>query len=124
MKLGRTFSPEEANFLKGYRDTRRALRAQHGGMTRIETSNHLFNEVIARSSSDMYMLVTPTEHGLYPYAGIPWYSTVFGRDGIITAMMLLWADPSIAKGVLRYLASHAGHGHRSCRRCSAWQDLA
>ena len=96
---------DEANFLRGYRDTRRALRAATSGMTRVETSNHLFNEVIARSSSDMYMLVTPTEHGLYPYAGIPWYSTVFGRDGIITAMMLLWADPSIAKGVLRYLAA-------------------
>ena len=104
-KSGQTFSSEEANFLKAYRDTRRALRAATSGMTRVETSNHLFNEVIARSSSDMYMLVTPTEHGLYPYAGIPWYSTVFGRDGIITAMMLLWADPSIAKGVLRYLAA-------------------
>ena len=100
-----TIGSDEANFLRGYRDTRRALRAATSGMTRVETSNHLFNEVIARSSSDMYMLVTPTEHGLYPYAGIPWYSTVFGRDGIITAMMLLWADPSIARGVLRYLAA-------------------
>lgn len=98
-------SPESPNFLRAYRDTRRALRATTREIAKVETSNHLFNEVIARSSSDMYMLVTPTEHGLYPYAGIPWYSTVFGRDGIITAMMLLWADPLIAKGVLRYLAA-------------------
>jgi len=102
---GAMADPEEQNFLKGFRDTRRALRATTREMARVETSNQLFNEVLARSASDMYMLVTPTEHGLYPYAGIPWYSTVFGRDGIITAMMMLWADPHIAKGVLRYLAA-------------------
>jgi glycogen debranching enzyme len=93
------------NFLIAYRDTRRALRRMTRGIATVESSNELFNEVACRSASDLYMLITPTEHGHYPYAGVPWYSTVFGRDGIITAMMLLWTDPSIAKGVLQYLAA-------------------
>ena len=92
------------NFLTAFRDVRRQIRATTAGIATIESSNALFNEVICRSTSDLSMLLTNTEDGPYPYAGIPWYSTVFGRDGIITAMMKLWIEPKIAAGVLKYLA--------------------
>jgi glycogen debranching enzyme len=76
-----------------------------GYATNIISSNTEFNEWIKRSRSDLYTMITELPTGFYPYAGIPWYSTPFGRDGIITALETLWIAPAVAKGVLKYLAT-------------------
>jgi glycogen debranching enzyme len=71
----------------------------------IETSNMRYGDWIDRSATDLRMMVTNTPDGPYPYAGVPWFSTVFGRDGLITAFETLWLDPEITRGVLAHLAA-------------------
>ncbi len=92
------------SFLRGLLSARRNLTRSTACTAFIETSNAVFNEIVCRSLADLRMLMTATPDGIYPYAGIPWYSTTFGRDGIITAMQMLWFDPTVAKGVLKRLA--------------------
>jgi glycogen debranching enzyme len=82
------------------------VEIESGGLnrTRIIGAEPRFNSWIARSASDLQMMMIGNPEGAYPYAGVPWFSTVFGRDGILTAMECLWIDPAIAKSVLKYLA--------------------
>lgn len=83
---------------------RRRVVARTEKSCRITSSNETWNRWVRRSTADLQMMLTETPYGLYPYAGIPWFSTPFGRDGLITALELLWADPDVARGVLTFLA--------------------
>ncbi len=93
------------DLLDNYSSMRRSARKEEHARPLLFSSNELFNGWMNRSVSDLHMLIADTEHGPYPHAGTPWFNTVFGRDGLITAMLSLAFEPDIAAGVLRYLAA-------------------
>ena len=77
------------DFFHAYKHARRPIREVAGRIAAVQTSNEVVNEILRRSMADLTMLVTETEAGRYPYAGVPWFSTPFGRDGLITALLML-----------------------------------
>lgn len=83
---------------------RRDVSARAAGRARLRSSNENFNDWLDRSLADLAMMETRVAHGTYPYAGVPWFSAPFGRDGIITALECLEFAPAIARGVLGFLA--------------------
>jgi glycogen debranching enzyme len=97
---------------------RRTMRDRMRRGSRPRTSGRLFDQWIQKSRADLAMLTSELPTGPYPYAGIPWFSTAFGRDAIITALQTLWLDSGLAHGVLSFLARH------QATETSSFQDAA
>lgn len=93
------------SYERARREAERTLQKATASDAHVYTSNEQFNHWLNRSIADLHMLVSETPQGPYPYAGVPWFSVPFGRDGIITALQMLWMNPALARGVLGFLAS-------------------
>jgi glycogen debranching enzyme len=72
----------------------------------IRSDGELLDLAIKRSIADLRLLQNdgpkPSEH--YIAAGIPWFTTLFGRDSVITALQVLPFMPDVARRTLQVLA--------------------
>ena len=100
---GDTAAPDAASFLRALRRSKQMARRTIREFNPVTTSNAAFNAWLHRAAADLSLLVTELDTGPYPYAGIPWFSAPFGRDAVVTALQVLWVEPSLARGVLSYL---------------------
>ena len=110
--------PDEARFRAAAASARSDMRFRRRRGARACSSARLFDEWVDKSRADLALLTTALPTGPYPYAGIPWFSTPFGRDGIITALQTLWLEPALARGVLTFLAEN------QARETSPFDDSA
>jgi glycogen debranching enzyme len=101
--------PDEARFERALGAAQANVRAIRTRGAKVTASDGAFDGWLQQSRTDVAVLTTELPTGAYPYAGIPWFSTPFGRDGIICAWQMLWLDPSLARGVLTYLATRQAH---------------
>jgi glycogen debranching enzyme len=98
-------SPANLGFTESLESAAKALAGPDRIPSLISTSNEQFDRWLERSRADLNMLLTAGPCGAYPYAGVPWFSTPFGRDGIITALQCLLVSPLMARGVLSFLTA-------------------
>lgn len=76
--------------------------------TRITLDKAIFNQVIDRAQQDVYLLRQSFEKFTALSAGVPWFSTLFGRDSLIAASQTLMLNPDIARETLTVLAEFQG----------------
>lgn len=77
-------------------------------VTQIRADKNTFNQIIERAEGDVYLLRQSFSRGKALSAGVPWFSTLFGRDSIIAASQILMLDPQIARETLKILAYYQG----------------
>jgi glycogen debranching enzyme len=85
-----------------------AYHAWERGTTQVVSDHELFNLVVKRSVSDLRLLINdgPGEDQRYVSAGVPWFTTLFGRDSLISAFQSLAFRPQIAVEILEVLAAY------------------
>lgn len=98
--------PDRDRFRAAAARARFGMRAKRRHGATVHSSGRVFNDWVERARADVALLTTELSTGPYPYAGIPWFSTAFGRDGVISSLQMLWLNPGLARGVLAFLAEH------------------
>jgi glycogen debranching enzyme len=95
-----------------------AHRAWLATSASITTTNAAVARAVKRALTDLRLLVCsgPAPGERYIAAGVPWYSTLFGRDSIITALQLLSIRPQVARDTLTLLA------RLQSREVDDWRD--
>jgi glycogen debranching enzyme len=95
------FEQRRARLASEYEDWRNACSSWKSDV-------EVFDATLARATDDLRSLFIGAPGNEVISAGIPWYSTAFGRDSIIASLETLALNPRIALDTLSYLARHQG----------------
>jgi glycogen debranching enzyme len=85
-----------------------ATRPRDWSAARVRSGDRRLDRLVARSLDDLHALRLTDRDDVYLGAGVPWYHTLFGRDSIWAARMLLPLGTGPAEGTLRVLARRQG----------------
>jgi glycogen debranching enzyme len=93
-------------------DTRGHMRPPPAGTdgwrAAVQTDSIALGAAMSRSLDDLLTLRGELDGWRYYAAGVPWFSTLFGRDALISAYQTLAFEPRVAAETLRLLAGRQG----------------
>jgi glycogen debranching enzyme len=105
--------PGRSRYRSAAARARLKMRSRQRRGASVRSVGPLFTSWMDRSRADLALLTSELPTGPYPYAGIPWFSTPFGRDAVVTSLQTLWLNPGMARGVLSFLAAHQANDKSS-----------
>jgi glycogen debranching enzyme len=88
-------------------ETSGAYHAWTRSTAEVDTDHELFDLTVNRSVADLRLLIneTPGEPERYLAAGVPWFSTLFGRDSLISSLQSVPFRPQLGIETLTVLAA-------------------
>lgn len=111
--------PGERRVFSGFQIEERQQRMERvyqtwtGSCSHWTGNNAEWNSLIRRAVDDLRALHVECDGQSILSAGIPWYSTAFGRDSIIASLQTLMLNPAIARETLFFLAGKQGSEENS-----------
>ena len=96
------------DFVAGLEEAKHVYEEWSADCMSVHTDNPEVNALLVQAIQDIRMLCNRYDTGIFPTGGMPWYAVPFGRDTLISSILLLHVNPDLARGVLRYLARHQG----------------
>ena len=87
-----------------------------GWTASVRSDSLSLDAALGRSLDDLSTLRAELDGRDYYAAGVPWFSTLFGRDSLIAAYQTLAFEPSVAAETLRLLAGRQG------TKVDEWRD--
>ena len=86
----------------------RATNDWMANQTQVQSDSFVVNNILERSLRDIRLLRMNIGRQELIAAGVPWFTTLFGRDSLITELQTLAYDAGTAPQTLRILAKYQG----------------
>ena len=101
------------SYADSFRTASQRYESWRSNLPVVESNWDILDAMYSRSLSDLYILQQNTPKGPCLAAGLPWFSSAFGRDQCVVGLQALAFAPQLSKELISVLAAYQGQRHDS-----------